>query len=164
MNVAIIGVGNVGSSIAFSFIYHKQVENIFLADIDAGRLFGELNDLNAASLQLINDELYKEWHGEDVDYIFICAGSPRINFESDESLFERNVAVIDEIISRLPREKCLIVTNPSEMLGKFFHCRYLGNRLDEIRNEFGLMNGLEVLSLKGYTNWGIAAEAWKAIE
>jgi hypothetical protein len=64
----------------------------------------------------------------------------------------------------LPKEKCLIVTNPSEMLGKFFHCRYLGNRLDEIRNEFGLMNGLEILSLKGYTNWGIAAEAWKAIE
>ena len=163
MNVAIVGAGNIGSAIAFSFIFHPKIENVFLSDINTGKLVGELNDLNAASLQLVDDELFSEWKGQDVDYVFICAGSARKDFESDESLFEKNVAVVDECLSNLPKEKCYILTNPSKMLGEFFHCRYLGNRLDEIRSEFGLMNGWEVLSLKGYTNWGIAAEAWKAI-
>lgn len=163
MNCLIIGCGNVGSTIAFSFIFHPEIDSVYLADIDVGRLHGEINDLNAASMLLRDDVMFDVWKHEDIDYVFICAGSPRINFESDESLFERNVAVVDECLSKLPREKCYIITNPSKMLGEFFKCKYLGDALDGARSEVGLMNGLEVLSLKGYTNWGIAAEVWKVI-
>lgn len=164
VNIVIIGSGHVGASLAFSFIFHPAIDHVYMSDIDIGRLHGELNDLTAASFQLFREEMFSVWKGEKADYYFVCAGFPRKDFESDESLFERNIAVVESVVSKLPKEKCFIITNPSKMLGDCFKCNYLGDALDATRAEFGLMNGLEVLSLKGYTNWGIVAEAWLAIE
>jgi hypothetical protein len=164
VNVVIIGSGHVGASLAFSFIFHPALDHVYMSDIDVGRLHAELNDLTAASFQLFREEMFSVWNGEPADYYFVCAGYARKEGESDEALFERNIAVVDSIVSRLPKEKVFIITNPSKMLGEFFKCRYLGDALDATRAENGLMSGLEVLTLKGYTNWGIVAEAWMAIE
>jgi malate/lactate dehydrogenase len=168
VSVAIIGTGHVGSSLAFSLIFHPKVENVFLVDNDAEKMQGEIDDLNAASWLLVNGEMFYEWKNQEADFIFICAGFARgiINsvHESDSSLFEANKPVIGRILKKLPKEKCWIITNPSKMLGECFGVKYLGEKLDEVRQENGLMSGLEILDLKGFTNWGIAAEAWKAVD
>jgi malate/lactate dehydrogenase len=165
MKVGIIGMGRVGSSIAAFLMFHPKVNEIYINDINVPKCQAEYEDLMKSAailnykvkIKVILDSSFYEF--QECDYLFICAGYPRLNSkESMKKLYEKNLGIIDDIVSRLPPafanpefgKRVYIATNPWEMFALIFKVK--------------AHSGPWILDRKGYTNWGIAAEAYKVIE
>ena len=179
MKVGIIGMGRVGSSIAAYLMFHPKVNEIYINDINIDRCQAEYEDLRQSAalldykvkIKVITDETFEEF--QECQYLFIAAGHPRLNSrESMKHLYDKNYSIINSILNKMPHtffnaefpRKIYIATNPWEMFSIAFKIRPLGPKLDDIRVKLKARCGPWILDRKGYTNWGIAAEAYKVIE
>jgi malate/lactate dehydrogenase len=157
MKTAIIGVGQVGGAIAFALLQSKQMDEVLLVDINKDKLRGEEIDLTQASHVLLGKNVVRTGSIGDITnehVVIITAGHPRKPGESDDILYEKNRAIIDGIAKELKiYKKVLLLTNPSVRLAEEFGFIPLG----PLHRKFG--DCKEIVKLKGYTNWGIAAEA-----
>lgn len=80
--VAIVGVGSLGSSIAFALVMRQSVSEILLVDLSTELLQGQVLDLNQASFgtsTLVRAGTLKEAGQSDV--VIMTADSPRRNNE-----------------------------------------------------------------------------------
>jgi L-lactate dehydrogenase len=120
--VAVIGVGFVGSSFAYSLMIHGTVSEIVLIDIDLKRAEGEAADLNHG-LSFVRP--VRIWAGdysdcEDADIVVIAAGLAQKPGESRLSLVERNVEVFRQIVPKIKEynKECilLVATNPVDIM------------------------------------------------
>jgi malate/lactate dehydrogenase len=155
MKVAIIGLGKVGSAIAYSMIFAPSVASVRLVEQDTDKLQGEMIDLVQASCVVRKKNIFKGCKAEDIekDYlVFITAGIGRE--------YQVNKKIVGDILKKLhvPKQNIRIVTNPSGEMAKHFGTREIG----ELHRMFG--DCQQIVKLKGYTNWGIAAECWYEAE
>ncbi|NIQ05393.1 MAG: L-lactate dehydrogenase [Candidatus Korarchaeota archaeon] len=120
--VALIGVGFVGSSFAYSLMIHGIVSEIVLIDIDRKRAEGEAMDLNHG-LSFVQPA--RIWAGdypdcEGADIVVITAGLAQKPGESRLELVDRNVEIFRQIIPKIKEynKKCilLVATNPVDIM------------------------------------------------
>ena len=167
VSIGIIGVGNVGKSIAFNLLSHPDVDKILINDIDVDRLEGEIEDLTqAAAIMEQKTEVIMSLKEDmlDCDINFVCIGKRRsCSEESTDDLFYDNIADVSRAIKDLRKESVWIVTNPTERLAENLGTHYLGKLMDGIRKLTKAHNGGWIIDRKGHTNWGIAAEAYMLV-
>lgn len=165
MRVQIIGAGEVGSTIAFGLLFTDITDDIVLVDIDKKKLKSQHEDLKRArnftgkrfiSIAIRNKPC------PTADVHIITAGHRRDNDETDQSLYERNISIVDEIISKLYSGRVIIVTNPAEMISnalaignsRRLYLLHAGDRCDNSG-----YTGKSIMEGKnGVTNFGIAME------
>jgi len=120
--VAVVGVGFVGASFAYSLMIHGTVSEIVLIDIDKKRAEGEAMDLNHG-LSFVQPT--RIWAGdypdcEGADIVVIAAGLAQKPGESRLELVDRNVGIFRQIIPRIKEynKECilLIATNPVDVM------------------------------------------------
>jgi len=121
--VAVIGSGNVGSTLA-QRIAEKNIADVVLLDILAGRPQGLALDLMEArgierhDRQIIGSNDYADTAGSDV--IVITAGLPRKPGMSRDDLMMTNARIVAEVtqqaIAHSPHAILVIVTNPLDVM------------------------------------------------
>jgi L-lactate dehydrogenase len=120
--VAVVGVGQVGSTFAYALLLSGLVGEMVLIDIDRERVVGEAMDLNHA-VPLSNP--MRIWAGEyadcaDADVVVISAGTGQRPGESRLDLVKRNAGIFQEIIPRITEHNrrgiLLVATNPVDVL------------------------------------------------
>jgi len=168
--IGVIGLGHVGSAIAFSLLFRwdSRSMSICITDRRPELLEGEYRDLSHASYLLHEKNIFFKGSWKDFnecDAVIICAGHPRKTpKETDFSLYQRNHALLKGIFSHLSRDmKIIMVTNPAEDFAEAFHCIPAGKILDYVRSKTDKKSGRYILERKGYTNWGIASEVWREL-
>ncbi len=120
--VAIVGVGNVGATFAYTMLLEGLAGEIVLIDVDRQRAEGEAMDLNHAmplsSPARICVGDYEDCAGADV--VVVAAGTSQRTGETRLDLFRRNAAIFREIIPRIAEHNenaiLLIATNPVDIL------------------------------------------------
>jgi malate/lactate dehydrogenase len=165
MKVVIVGVGKVGSTVAYSMLHRKDVTEIVLVDSNAEKLRGEHIDLKQASHVLRSENIVHMWPDHldvlDPEYVaVISAGHPRSPGETDDVLFEKNFKAVESIVSLLKAKQVFILTNPSEKIVKILQNNNPLKTiipLGQLHRHHGDCS--KILETKKYTNWGIAAEA-----
>jgi L-lactate dehydrogenase len=120
--VAVVGVGSVGASFAYSLMIHGLVSEISLIDANAEKAKGEAMDLEHG-LPFVQPARIKAGdYGEcaDADIVVIAAGAAQKPGESRLSLVERNVAVFKQVIPSIKEHnnRCilLVATNPVDIM------------------------------------------------
>lgn len=125
--IYIVGVGNVGSSIAYSLINRNIGEEIVLIDVNESLLKGQYLDLlnsieffSTCSLKIGNLE-----NLQDGDIVIVAAG---VNQKSDGKetrleLLQRNYSILSPIFRNIKKQNkkvyLIIVTNPVDVLTYF---------------------------------------------
>lgn len=121
-SIAIIGSGDVGSTIAYTLLLKNLARSITLIDIDEKRCRGQLLDLSDSILQSKVTQLkmgtYTDAHAADI--VIICAGVRQRPGQTRASLLETNKKIIAHILKQitpLKKDTCIImVTNPVDVL------------------------------------------------
>ena len=166
MNIEIIGVGKLGSTVAFVLL--PIADKIILTDIKD--LSGELLDLKHAAKGLgLTTEitLTKE---KNPDYVILCAGRPRMD---EKDILDDNyitiVPILEDLTNRIsPDTTVVVMTNPVEKMTKFvseiLKCKVVNpeEELMKIRDNKEL--GWEIVKSKGYSNWGPSVSVLNLIE
>lgn len=123
--VAIVGVGMVGASFAYSLLNQNICDELCLIDIDEERVKGESADLNhglpfAPSSMKIYDGNYSDC--SDMDLVVICAGAPQKDGETRRDLLQKNYKVFKAIVSGIIESGFngvfLVAGNPVDVMTK----------------------------------------------
>lgn len=167
MKVMIVGVGKLGSTIAFLTILRLKPEKVILSDVK--NLTGDVLDLSHACKGL-NIETEVTTKIEPCDFIIITAGFARSKeIETHDKLFDLNAPLIKEIIKNLGESikkntKVIVMTNPVERMTEVVRKILPENYVDcpeeilmKMRDNKEL--GWEIVSTKGYSNFGPAVSA-----
>lgn len=120
--VAIIGAGNVGSSIAYALTVRNLAREIVLIDKVEARAIGEALDIQHGipymGVSSVRSGTYEECY--NCDLIIITAGRNRQVGESRLDLAKDNIAIIEDIVDSIKpyynRGVILIVSNPVDIL------------------------------------------------
>ena len=179
VRISVVGLGKVGSTLAFALLQVPQVTVIGVSDIDKEKEAGEIEDLTQAMMMLgIEDRIIMP-DLSDSDLLFICAGHPREYrpatflsgemFESDGELYDKNYPIVQEIVMYaeahdISKNNIYIVTNPSTLLAKMIGCHEVGETLDSMRCYSGCESGKWILQRKGFTNFGVVAECVEIVK
>lgn len=121
--VAIVGVGAVGSTIAYTLMQNGIVSELVLIDIDQQKVEAEVCDLQ----QGIQFTSLSSLHGgtdfslvKDARIIIVAAGIAQKPGQSRDDLLHENVAIFKSIIPRIvavnKEALLLIVTNPVDIM------------------------------------------------
>ena len=121
--IAIIGVGHVGATIAYSLIAKNIPCNIILVDADQQRCMSELGDLEDSLLfssAIGTVTLGTIAQAAHADIILITAGMPQKPAQPRSELLETNTQIIEDIAQNLtainPRAIVIVVSNPVDAL------------------------------------------------
>ena len=120
--IAIVGVGNVGSTFAFSLMISGLAREIVLIDKNEILAKGECMDLNHGVSLSHPTKIYTAGFEscEDADIIVITAGANQKPGQSRTDLTKANVAIFKEIIPAISKHAgnaiLLVVTNPVDIL------------------------------------------------
>lgn len=172
MKIMIIGVGRLGSQIAFLSLLKFKPEKLILSDIR--NLSGDILDLKHAckGLKIKTEVTAKK---EPCDFIVITAGIARSQeLKTHDELLKLNASKIEEIVKNLNSclkkdTKIIVMTNPvekiTELVKKLLPNHYVDNPekiLMKMRDDKEL--GWKIVSTKGYSNFGPAVSAILLIE
>ena len=120
--VAVVGVGSVGASFAYSLMIRGLVSEISLIDVNAKKAMGEAMDLEHG-LPFVQPVRIKAGDYEecaDADIVVVTAGAAQKTGESRLNLVERNVVVFKQVIPKIKEynDQCilLITTNPVDIM------------------------------------------------
>lgn len=177
MKITIIGIGNVGSAIAFGLVLTENDFEMDLIDTDKKKLNGEIADLEQA-IEVLHRSIKIEPREEprESDYYIICAGKCGNDREALYNGNRKTILPYLEAIARVRNENSwiLMITNPSGRLSQLA-LEYvplvipIGNRLDNARLRLCRANSRhekpdiqaryrEVADNKGWTAFGVASE------
>lgn len=119
---AIVGVGNVGTTTAFSLMHSTLFSEILLIDINRKRAAGEAMDLGHAIPFLAPAEVYAGDYADlaDASVIIIAAGAAQMPGETRLDLVRKNAAIFHTVLGDICKYNTeallLIVTNPVDIL------------------------------------------------
>jgi len=124
MKVSIIGMGRVGSALAFAVVLKELADQLVLVNKKRDVAVGDALDLTHAHLFLEhNVEIRAGGIGDTAasDVVAICASAPwKDNFKSRADAAGPNTRLFEQIIPQIanasPHAKLLIVTNPVDVL------------------------------------------------
>jgi L-lactate dehydrogenase len=120
--VAVVGLGNVGSTFAYALLLSGLASEIVLIDVNRGKAEGEAMDLNHA---VPFTHSTKIWAGDYSDcagapITVLSAGSPQLPGETRLDLAKKNAAIWTSIVPQVARHNpegiLLIATNPVDVL------------------------------------------------
>ncbi len=164
--VAIIGVGAVGSTIAYALLLKNSVSEIILIDVDITRCSGEVKDL-ADVLGLSYASKVSQGTYEDAkraDIIIMAAGRPQKPGEPRTVLIDANKGIIKSVVASLkglnPNVLFIVVANPLDVLTAYAY-KHLGLPAGQV---FGAGTFLDSQRLKHFLTCqtGIAEESIEA--
>lgn len=119
---AIVGVGQVGATTAYTLLVSGLVTDLVLIDIDEKRTMGEMLDL-AHGIPLCPPADIRVGHYEDLkdaDIVIIAAGANQRPGETRMELAKKNTAIFESIIPKIVKYAdhaiLLVVTNPVDIL------------------------------------------------
>lgn len=120
--IAVIGVGNVGATIAYTLMLKNIAAEILLVDLNAARCRGEFLDLEDvlpfSSTSKIKDATLQQ--AAQADIIIITAGMPQKPGQTRLELLTINKSIMDSIIKDLtplnPQAIIVVVANPLDLL------------------------------------------------
>lgn len=173
MKIQILGLGMVGSSIAFELIRSRIPSMLSLFDIEKEKCVGDHMDLERAMILTKYNCLLlcaPEAIHSNIDVNIICIGQ-RCNYkefntkdEAIRDLYYKNFDIVSDTIKNLTG-KIIIVTNPADIIAdklRFIYPKkdiiHAGDKIDKISD------GAVITTSKGCTNWGIAVEVRQMIE
>jgi L-lactate dehydrogenase len=122
MKVAIIGAGNVGSTLAYTLLLHDTAHRVSLIDVNREKAEGEALDIAHGASYLDNAEIRAEGYEgvADADVIAITAGRGRKPGESRLDLARGNAAIMEEILAGIAPHYhgavVIVVSNPMDVL------------------------------------------------
>lgn len=120
--VAIVGVGNVGATLAYALLFSGLAAEIVLVDADSDRVEGEAMDLNHAVPFAPPTRI---WAGDYADctgaaVTVIAAGAAQQPGETRLDLVQKNAAIfrkiVPEIVRYNPQGMIVVATNPVDVL------------------------------------------------
>lgn len=121
--VAVVGVGAVGSTTAFSLMTHGVASELILVDVDEARATGEVMDLShgayfAPPVEVRTGDYEDCW---DADVVVVTAGASQTDGETRLDLLQRNADIFAEMIPAITEGMAddgvlLVVTNPVDVL------------------------------------------------
>lgn len=123
--VAVIGVGMVGMSFAYSLLNQNICDEICLIDINKERAKGEAADLShglpfAPSSMKIYAGDYSDC--TEMDLVVICAGAPQLEGETRRDLLQKNYKVFKTIVKPVVESGFkgvfLVASNPVDVMTK----------------------------------------------
>lgn len=183
MHVQIVGLGRVGSALAYTFIALGGADKLTLVDVNENALYGEGNDLLQAVEAADNDtrvELRTIPTGR-ADVSAVCVGKAREKGDSKEDLFKINLPTVAKVCNDIGYSHPVIVaTNPSGAICRAINIRGVspfGIEVDRLRlravggegrvtgdhespvyslassRQLGKIANKVVLERKGYTSW-----------
>lgn len=124
MKVSVIGMGNVGSSLAFALAMRNTAKELMLVGRSRESVLGDALDLRHGQLFVdtptqVNAGTLKDTAGSDV--IAMCASVPTpTNMKSRLELAQGNVALLRDMMPELarlsPQTKLVMVSNPVDVL------------------------------------------------
>ncbi len=122
VKIAIVGVGSVGASFAYSLMIHGYASEIILIDNDKKKAQGEAMDLEHGLPFVLPTRIsageYSDCKGADI--VVLTAGSAQKPGESRLNLVDRNVAIFKEIIPQVTQhnKNCILLaaTNPVDIM------------------------------------------------
>lgn len=121
--VAVVGVGMVGMSYAYSLLNQNICDEIVLIDINEERAKGEAMDLShglpfAPSSMKIYASDYSAC--ADADLVVICAGAPQEKGETRRDLLQKNYKILKSMIRSITASGFdgifLVASNPVDVL------------------------------------------------
>lgn len=121
--VAIIGMGNVGSTIAYTLLLKKSCDNLIIACRNKNLLHAQMLDLEHASVLInhnvaIEERLYSEY--KDVDLIVFTAAAPLILGQTRLDMLETSKDIVKDIIPQIMASGfqgiIIVVTNPVDIV------------------------------------------------
>lgn len=123
VQIAIIGTGRVGATVAYTLIIKDLVSKLILVDANLERCEGELRDLAdvlafSATKDVIQGTMID---ARAADIIIITAGLAQAGpQETRVDLAKKNAAIVQSIVSQLcpvnPKAVVLVVTNPVDLM------------------------------------------------
>jgi len=122
LRIAIVGVGDVGSSTAFALMQAGIPRDLYLSDINLKRAEGEKMDLGHCVPFFSPCDLHVAAPADvqSCDLIIITAGVSQEPGDTRMDLIRRNADVFEQIIPKLaannPRSILMIVTNPVDVM------------------------------------------------
>lgn len=120
--VGVVGIGNVGATIAYTLMESKMFSEMVLIDINKEKAYGEAMDLNHCLPFLSPMQIYSGDYGdlEGAGIVIIAAGVSQKPGETRIDLVQRNTDVLRAIIDRIitVNKDCilLMVSNPVDIL------------------------------------------------
>ncbi len=121
--VAVIGVGMVGMSYAYSILNQNICDELCLIDIKTERVRGEAADLShglpfaPSSMKIYSGE-YSDC--SDMDIVVICAGAPQLKGETRRDLLQKNYKVFKSIVQPVIESGFngvfLVASNPVDIM------------------------------------------------
>lgn len=173
VKVQIIGMGKVGSQIAYTFLIgQKEVSDIIIYDIDQEKLDGQYKDLmRVKKITGTKINLTKTSKILEADVHIICVGRKRRYDggvpEGDKYLFASNWGNVLKCFEEIRKGIVIIVTNPAKIIADSL-LPFIGER---DAKELGIypagekcdntkISGMEIQNLKGSSEYGIAIETY----
>jgi len=129
--VAIVGVGRVGSTIAYTLAVNGLATEIVMIDVDNGRAQGEAMDIYQGTPFCRPCAIYAGSYSDarNADVVVLAAGISRKPGQSRLDLTQTNVnilkGIIPELVKYAPSAYYIIVSNPVDILTYVF-CKYTG--------------------------------------
>ncbi len=120
--IGIVGIGEVGASLAFALVMSGPQKDIVLLDVNNDRALGQAMDMSHAASLIrpitVRAGSYEDLH--DAQIIVITAGTPRKSGETRLNVAERNATIVKEIIKEITHVNnsaiLIMVTNPVDVL------------------------------------------------
>lgn len=122
MKVGIIGAGLVGSTSAFAIVMTKAASEIVLIDANEKRAIAEAADIQHAVPFTHATDIHAGSYEDlkDAKIVIIAAGASQRPGETRLALFERNAAILNQIIpgtvKYAPNAIFLVATNPVDII------------------------------------------------
>lgn len=121
--VAVVGVGAVGSTTAFSLMTRGVASELVLVDVDEARATGEMMDLSHGAYFTPPVDIRTGGYEDcrDADVVVVTAGAAQREGETRLELLERNVDIFEEMVPQIADAIdddtiLLVVTNPVDVL------------------------------------------------
>lgn len=122
MKVGVIGAGLVGATAAYAMVMRKAASEIVLVDANEKRAIAEAADIQHAVPFTYATDVYAGGYEDlkDAKIVIIAAGASQKPGETRLMLFEKNAAILNQIIPRTlevaPDTIFLIATNPVDVI------------------------------------------------
>lgn len=167
MKIGIIGIGRIGSQIAFLSLMRFKPAKLILIDIKD--LSGDILDLQHACNGLgIKTRFSTKWERADV-YV-LCAGRARDEKTKGMAiLWKYNKKTVDSLLPKLRKyaKKIIVVTNPEDVIYNYLKSKKFDVYSSEnilLKMREGKKSGWDIIRTKGYTNFGSAVAVIKLME
>ena len=130
--VTIIGDGAVGSTIAYTLLMKKYINEICIIDLNKEKVEGDVLDMNQG-MSFVSSKKIKVGTYEDIQntsLLIITAGAAQKEGETRLDLLNKNIHIFESILSKVKpnlNESCivLVVSNPVDILS-YYTYKFLG--------------------------------------